>query len=117
MISNGLRSHMQRTDKNDEMDVYTSYRGQAFVWNAKKASDNRAKDGVSFETACEVFFDPLARYIDASVPEEERLAVLGRTLNGRLLFVVNIEEYPESTRIISARPAQTADRTLYEEPC
>ena len=94
------------------LDVVWVYRGQRFVWNAAKAADNGAKHGVSFETACEVFFDPLARYFDASVPEEERLAIIGHTLQGKRLFVVNVEETNGFVRIISARPAESADLKL-----
>jgi len=46
---------------------------------------------------------------DASVPEEERLAIIGHTLLGKLLFVVNLEETNDFVRILSARPAESAD--------
>jgi len=48
------------------MDVRFLYQGQRFVWNLEKASANLAKHGVSFEVACQVFFDPLVCLQDAS---------------------------------------------------
>lgn len=36
-----------------------------FIWNAEKAALNRQKHGMSFEPACEVFFDPFVRVVDA----------------------------------------------------
>ncbi|MDQ5886935.1 MAG: uncharacterized protein QG667_221, partial [Pseudomonadota bacterium] len=49
------------------MDIHYELNGLSFVWNAAKAANNRKKhDGVSFEQAASVFFDPLFRLLDAS---------------------------------------------------
>jgi uncharacterized DUF497 family protein len=56
----------------DAKDVQFLYCGQQFVWNAEKASANLLKHGVSFETACQVFFDPLVCLQDASDDDEKR---------------------------------------------
>jgi uncharacterized DUF497 family protein len=40
------------------MDLHFLYFGQRFVWNSEKAFSNAAKHRVSFEVACQVFFDP-----------------------------------------------------------
>ena len=99
------------------VDVYYAYRGETFVWDGRKAGENRAKHGVRFETACEVFFDPGNADEDASVDDERRLAVIGRTLAGKTLYVVNVEREPRSIRIISAREATSREREFYEDGC
>jgi hypothetical protein len=62
-----------------------------------------------------VFFDPFVRVVDASGEDESRDALIGMTLEARLLFVVHIEQVEESFRIVSARPATSAERRLYED--
>ena len=96
------------------MNVRCVLQGIAFEWDSRKAEANLAKHGVSFETACEAFFDPFVRVVDAGSEDEARDAILGMTLDDRLLFVVHIEQGEEAFRIISARPATAAERRLYE---
>ena len=48
-----------------------------FLWNVQKAQTNLLKHGLTFEQACEVFFDPFIRVVDASAEEEARDAVIG----------------------------------------
>lgn len=67
------------------MDVFYLYRGQTFVWDGRKAIENRSKHGVSFETACEPFFDQWSAFVHASVDDEVRLAVIGLSEKRRLL--------------------------------
>jgi uncharacterized DUF497 family protein len=95
------------------MDVLFLYQGQTFVWNAQKALKNRAKHGVRFETACEVFFDRQGTFIDASVSEEERLGLVGFSNAFKLLFVVHLEKEESFIRIISAREATELEETIY----
>jgi len=78
-----------------------------------KAIENRNKHGVSFETACEPFFDQLAEFVDAGVDEERRLAIIGVTEAQKLLYVVHIEPEGNLVRIISARLAMERERKLY----
>ncbi len=47
------------------MDTCFLYHGQRFVWDSEQASSNAGKHGVSFEVACQVFFDPFIRIISA----------------------------------------------------
>lgn len=61
------------------MDIHFLYLGQRFVWDSEKASGNARKHGVSFELACQVFFDPLIRIEDASTGGEVREAAIGLT--------------------------------------
>lgn len=42
------------------MDIHFHLNGTDFVWNERKAIGNRNKhDGITFERAATVFFDPL----------------------------------------------------------
>ena len=86
-----------------------------FEWDRGKAAANLAKHGVAFELACQVFFDPFLRVVDAAVPGESRDAILGYTESQSLLFVVYVVRHEENIRIISARRATPAERRLYEE--
>ena len=85
--------------------------GTLFIWNAAKAQANiRKHDGVTFEQAAQVFFDPLFHLVDASRNEEARDAVIGLDKQSRILFVVYIEVHGEFIRIISARNATFQER-------
>ncbi|MFP5237199.1 MAG: BrnT family toxin [Acidobacteriota bacterium] len=97
------------------MDVCFLYRGQKFVWDSDKASANEAKHGVRFEVACQVLFDPFLQFVDASVDEERRDAVVGTTKQGSLLFVVHAWREEDVLRIVSARLATAAERRFYED--
>lgn len=97
------------------VDVFFQYRGQDFVWDGQKALRNRTKHGVSFETACEVFFDPLSADEDASTPSEERQAVIGMALDRRTLYVVHVIQEGMRIRIISARVATRREMETYED--
>ena len=97
------------------MDVLYQFGSLDFVWDVHKAAANIAKHGVRFEQACEAFFDPMVRIVDASAMDEARDGLLGQTNDGRLLFVVHIEIENDSIRIISARTATATERKNYEE--
>ncbi len=97
------------------MDVRYSFRGLQFEWDRGKARTNFRKHGVSFESACEVFTDPLLRIRDAGNPDSQAQVVIGETLDERLLFVVHIVKQDEVIRIVSARPATSHERREYEE--
>lgn len=86
-----------------------------FEWDSQKASSNLGKHHISFETACEAFFDPFFCIVDAGVIDgEEREALIGMTINWRLLYVVyTLRE--KIIRIISARLATKQERRTYEE--
>ena len=97
------------------MDIHFQYHGQRFVWDSEKASSNVTRHGVTFEAACQIFFDPFIRLEDASVGEEQRDAAIGLTEDRILLFVVHILREGETIRIISARPATALERRSYED--
>lgn len=86
-----------------------------FVWDRGKAESNLRKHGVSFETACEMFFDPFVRLLRSEmIGGEDREAAIGMTEGWRLLVVVYTFR-EEAIRVISARPATPAERSLYED--
>jgi len=98
------------------MDEIYRLNGITFVWNRDKALGNpRKHDGVRFEQAVEVFFDPFLRVVDASRGAEVRDAVIGMDRRWSLLFVVHIHLEDDRIRIISARRATRAERALYED--
>ena len=89
--------------------------GISFEWDSEKAARNRLQHGVSFEIACEVFFDPFVRWLDATQSDEIRDAAVGRSRSQTLLFVVHVIHHEEVIRIISARRATTEERRIYEQ--
>ncbi|QHN04544.1 BrnT family toxin [Granulicella sp. WH15] len=97
------------------MDLYSNYRGQRFVWDTEKASGNLSKHGVSFDQACEVFFDSFLYTQDATDGDEQREAAIGATSDLKILFVVHLVRERETIRIISARPATGHERRQYED--
>ncbi|ESS66029.1 hypothetical protein MGMO_216c00040 [Methyloglobulus morosus KoM1] len=97
------------------MDNRYEKNGISFVWNARKAAANPKKhDGITFEQATEVFFDPFFKLVDADRNEEARDAVIGYDESGRLLFVVHIELEGDIIRLISARKATVTERNDYD---
>ena len=97
------------------MDLLFLYGGQQFVWDPEKASINLDKHGITFEKACQVFFDPFVRLQDASDQGEARSAVIGLTEEWSMLFVVHLWRENDSIRIVSARLATAQERRSYED--
>jgi uncharacterized protein len=91
-----------------------------WIWGPKKAAVNRAKHGLSFETAVRVFDDPLHASKPDPHPDGDRWHTIG--LVGPVLLLV-IHTWPEAGpdgdeavgRLISARKATARERTAYEE--
>jgi uncharacterized DUF497 family protein len=89
-------------------------------WDPDKAAINRAKHGLSFETAVLVFDDPLHASKPDPHPDGDRWHTIGRV--GSVLLLV-IHTWPEALsaetepvgRIISARKATARERRAYEE--
>lgn len=92
-----------------------TYRDVSFVWDPDKAATNLAKHGIAFERACQVFFDPFRRVVDASDADESRDAVIGYAESESLLTVIHLVTDEEEIRIISARRASKEERRLYEQ--
>ena len=68
------------------MRISYELQGVSFEWDSEKADTNIRKHDVSFHTACEVFFDPFVRLLDASDPTEPREAAVGYTEGDQRLF-------------------------------
>jgi len=97
------------------MDIHYELNGTTFVWNARKAASNHGKhDGVTFEHAATVFFDPFFKVVDASRHEEARDAIIGYDSSSCLLFVVHIQRDGDAIRIISARKATNEERKYHD---
>ena len=97
------------------MDVEYWLNGICFQWDHRKAARNLRDQGVAFETACEVFFDPFIRWHENEVVEgEERERVVGMTTDWQLLVVVYVER-KDLMRLISARPATSEEGRKYED--
>ena len=100
------------------MDARYELQGQRFVWNTAKAAANPGlHDGITFEQAATVFFDPLLRTADASRHGEQRDAAIGFDARSRLLFVVHLQQGDDAStiRIISARRATHQERQDHED--
>ena len=97
------------------MDVEYTLNGFDFVWNKEKAISNLKKHGISFEKACEAFFDPFYLWEDASRNDEERWGLIGYSEDGDMLYVVSVEKGENAWRIVSARKAVKKERKRYEE--
>lgn len=97
------------------MDVTFDYNGTNFVWNADKAQSNVGKHGISFEEAATTFFDPFFKLTDAERNDEARDAVIGYSLQERMLCVVHIEVEGQQIRLISARKADSKERNFYDD--
>lgn len=89
---------------------------EEFEWNDGKAASNIKKhDGLTFETAEEVFEDPFAieKYDEInSTVDKDRFIVLGRIKNQLVLVTVYTPKNCKR-RIISARYATSTERRLY----
>lgn len=97
------------------MDVERTFRGIRFEWDSDKAAINVAKHRVSFEDACQVFFDPFVYLADDEVVNREvRETVIGLTHRWNVLCVVYTLRVDDRFRIISARLATAAERRTYE---
>ena len=92
-----------------------------FEWDPNKARRNHEKHKVGFESAAEVFLDPLALSIFDKEHDdrEERWITLKKDLNGIMLVVVHtFKEGSEgqcNIRVISARRTTRKERRQYEE--
>jgi uncharacterized DUF497 family protein len=91
-----------------------------WTWDPDKAAANRAKHGLSFETAVLVFDDPLHASTPDPHPDGDRWHTIG-LVGPVLLLVIHTWPAAESAkaelvgRIISARKATAHERKVHEE--
>ncbi|MFN0102693.1 MAG: BrnT family toxin [Bryobacteraceae bacterium] len=87
-----------------------------FAWDPRKARNDLAKHGVSFEEAQSVFLDGKAVLIDDPdhSDEERRFVIPGYTSHARCLIVSHCYLEDDSViRLISARKATTREEKDY----
>lgn len=95
-------------------DLRLAIQGIDFEWDTNKAIRNESKHGISFETACNAFFDPfLTAQDDEIISGEVRHTVIGMTTTWQLLYIVYVWR-GDSIRLISARFTTTPERKNYE---
>lgn len=85
-----------------------------FDWDPAKAAANKAKHGISFLDATEIFEDPNCLVEPSRVAghDEERLLAIGRV--GSRIVTVIFTDRGELRRLISARRARTDERRRYD---
>jgi len=86
-----------------------------FSWDPAKAAQNLRKHGISFPDAAAAFSDPdaLDGPDDKHSQVEPRRLVIGKLRDGRIVTVAytrRVSNEGETTRIISARPANSSER-------
>ena len=89
-----------------------------FEWNARKATENLRKHGVSFDEAKSAFLDENARLMadPQHSDDEDRFVLLGLSVQLRLLVVVHCYRESDAViRLISARKADKSERNQYSE--
>ena len=90
-----------------------------FEWDEGNNILNIKKHGISFDEACDVFYDPLhLSILDYRFNYfEERWITIGKTSKEKVVVVANIYfniDSEEVIRIISARYANLKERKQYE---
>lgn len=93
------------------------YIQMVFTWDENKDRSNKSKHGISFETAAQVFTDPDGiSYPDRIIEGEQRWHAIGLAVGIVVLLVVHTSKEKngeEEIRIISARKANSRERSLY----
>ncbi len=96
------------------MNVKYSLHNIIFEWDSQKAATNLRKHSITFELACEAFFDPFICYLDDEMLDGElREAIMGLNVTWQLLYVVYVLR-DDIIRIISARLMTNSEREIYE---
>ncbi len=96
------------------MNVKYSLHNIIFEWDSQKAATNLRKHSITFELACEAFFDPFICYLDDEMLDGElREAIMGLNVTWQLLYVVYVLR-DDIIRIISARLVTNSEREIYE---
>lgn len=89
--------------------------GFFFEWDPNKARANQRNHDVTFEGASTVFGDTLSLtiYDEEHSEDEDRLIIIGISVQQRLLVVVHTDR-GDTLRIISARRATAHERKTYK---
>ncbi len=88
-----------------------------FEWDPAKEEENRRKHGISFGQVTELFMsgrDYLEVIDESHSEDEDRFLAVGPIESG-IVVVVFTEPSEQMIRIVSARPATTAETRLYHQ--
>jgi uncharacterized DUF497 family protein len=96
------------------MDIAIEFNNITFSWHDRKLAVNERKHRISLEQAAQAYFDPFARFVDASRHGEHREAYIGRDFNLNLLYVVHLQHSENDILIISARLATSDEEQYYD---
>lgn len=97
------------------MDITIKFNGIAFSWHDRKLSTNEYKHRITLDQAAQAYFDPFARFVDASREGESREAYIGRDFQFSLLYVVHLQRAEDDLLIISARSATAEEEHHYDD--
>lgn len=86
-----------------------------FIWDSGNKDKNLIQHKVTNEECEETFFDPHKKWLKDQLHShtEARYILLGKSTNGRVLFIV-FTMRGEKIRIISARDLNKREAHLYE---
>jgi len=84
-----------------------------FEWDDTKSLTNKAKHGIDFSTAREMWKDDNRVEIHAPYPLEERSILIGKI--GKKLWTAIFAYRGDDVRIISVRRSRKKEIRLYEE--
>ena len=84
-----------------------------FQWDDDKAAENVRKHGIDFADAVGVLYDEYGLTLIEEHDDEQRHVTIGLDALGRVLVVVYCWR-DDDVRLISARPATSAERKQYE---
>lgn len=84
-----------------------------FEWDANKCSANKAKHGIDFDTAKNIWLDENRIEIHAPHPIENRRIMIGKHDNKLWTAIFTIRG--DSIRIISVRRSRKKEEMLYEK--
>jgi uncharacterized DUF497 family protein len=84
-----------------------------FEWDTQKSRVNKAKHGIDFDAAKEIWNDMNRLEIQTSYPIENRRILIGKI--GERLWSAVYTQRKNATRIISVRRARKREANLYEK--
>ncbi len=84
-----------------------------FEWGKEKSRFNKAKHGIDFETATDLWLDENRIEIHAPHPLEDRMIIIGKCHDK--LWAAVFTPRGDTIRIISVRRARKREVSLYEK--
>jgi uncharacterized DUF497 family protein len=84
-----------------------------FEWDVSKSATNKAKHGIDFDTAKNIWLDENRVEIHAPYPVEDRIILIGQYQDKLWTAIYTMRG--DAIRIISVRRAREKEVKLYEE--